>query len=472
MLTIFRHHIPVWSLLEMVADFLLCVLAVVLSTNHVLGASAEAPDHELVRLASLSVAIGFAMFMALMYSFVGLYRQATTQSGRRGRLGRAFLAMAIGSFIAYNVLETISGGRYAFLFLLYVVPIMILGIIAVRGAAYMARRSGLLARRVLIVGSGPEASSVAAQLKSSSVFPHVLVGYYPVKGTVDGTRWIQDSAARAFSTDMTIDEVAVKYRVDEIIVAVREQRGVGLPMDQLLASRIRGIPVIDLGGFAERTCGEVPIDSLKASWLVYGRGFAQGGLRTAIKRDFDRAASLLLLIIASPIMILTAIAIKLESRGPILYLQERVGFRGRSFMCPKFRSMVIDAEKDGVARWATRNDSRVTRVGAVIRACRIDELPQLVSVLRGEMSLVGPRPERPAFVRQLQAQIPFYDIRHSVKPGVTGWAQVRYRYGASVEDARKKHQFDLYYVKNHSLFLDLLVLVETVSVVLFREGSR
>jgi lipopolysaccharide/colanic/teichoic acid biosynthesis glycosyltransferase len=134
--------------------------------------------------------------------------------------------------------------------------------------------------------------------------------------------------------------------------------------------------------------------------------------------------------------------------------------------------MSVDAEKDGVARWATSNDSRVTRVGAVLRACRFDELPQLVSVLRGEMSLVGPRPERPAFVRQLQAEIPFYDIRHSVKPGVTGWAQVRYRYGASVEDARKKHQFDLYYVKNHSLFLDLLVLVQTVSVVLFREGSR
>jgi len=181
---------------------------------------------------------------------------------------------------------------------------------------------------------------------------------------------------------------------------------------------------------------------------------------------------MLLLLITFPIMVLTAIAIKLDSRGPVFYFQERVGFRGRTFKCPKFRSMTTDAEGDGVARWATKNDSRVTRVGAVIRTCRIDELPQLVSVLRGEMSLVGPRPERPGFVRQLQAQIPFYDIRHSVKPGVTGWAQVRYSYGASVEDARRKHQFDLYYVKNHSLFLDLVVLVETVSVVLFREGSR
>jgi exopolysaccharide biosynthesis polyprenyl glycosylphosphotransferase len=195
-------------------------------------------------------------------------------------------------------------------------------------------------------------------------------------------------------------------------------------------------------------------------------------VRTAVKRAFDIVMSSLLLLLASPIMLLTAIAIKLDSRGPLIYRQERVGLGGRPFMCLKFRSMRVDAEKDGVARWATKNDSRVTRVGAFIRKCRIDELPQLISVLRGEMSLVGPRPERPSFVQQLQAEIPFYDIRHSVKPGVTGWAQVRYSYGASVEDARRKHQFDLYYVKNHSLFLDLLVLVETVSVVLFREGAQ
>jgi lipopolysaccharide/colanic/teichoic acid biosynthesis glycosyltransferase len=171
-------------------------------------------------------------------------------------------------------------------------------------------------------------------------------------------------------------------------------------------------------------------------------------------------------------MLITAIAIRLESRGPVIYRQERVGLGGRTFVCAKFRSMRTDAEKDGVARWAQKNDSRVTRVGAFIRKMRIDELPQLLNVLNGEMSLVGPRPERPSFVDQLREQIPFYDIRHSVKPGVTGWAQVRFNYGASVEDARRKHQFDLYYVKNNSLFLDLLVLVETVSVVLFREGAH
>jgi sugar transferase (PEP-CTERM system associated) len=229
--------------------------------------------------------------------------------------------------------------------------------------------------------------------------------------------------------------------------------------------------VLDLAAFYERAKSEVPIDSLKASWLVYGHGFVQGRARQIAKRAFDILCSSVLLTLASPVMLLTVLAIKLDSPGPIIYRQERVGLGGRIFMCLKFRSMRTDAEKDGVARWAAKNDARVTRIGAFIRKTRIDELPQLLSVLKGEMSLVGPRPERPSFVAQLKEQIPFYDVRHSVKPGVTGWAQVRYSYGASLEDARRKHQFDLYYVKNNSLFLDLLVLIETVSVVLFREGQ-
>ncbi len=189
-----------------------------------------------------------------------------------------------------------------------------------------------------------------------------------------------------------------------------------------------------------------------------------------MKRTFDIVTSATLLVVASPIMVMTAIAIKLDSPGPVLYRQERVGLGGRRFMCMKFRSMRTDAEKDGVARWASINDARTTRVGRFIRKARIDELPQLFSVLRGDMSMVGPRPERPSFVEQLNEQIPYYGLRHTIKPGLTGWAQVHFSYGASLEDARRKHQFDLYYVKNNSLFLDLLVLIETVSVVLFGEG--
>jgi sugar transferase (PEP-CTERM system associated) len=245
-----------------------------------------------------------------------------------------------------------------------------------------------------------------------------------------------------------------------------------MPMEQLVLCRSRGIRVMDLAGFYEQTKAEVPIDSLKASWLVYGQGFVQGTARRAAKRLFDIVTSAALLVLTAPVLLITALAIKLDSPGPVFYRQERVGLGGRSFWCIKLRSMRTDAEKDGVARWAQKNDSRITRVGAFIRKTRIDELPQLISVLRGEMSMVGPRPERPSFVEELRQVIPYYDLRHSIKPGLTGWAQVRYSYGASLEDARRKHQFDLYYVKNNSIWLDIIVLIETVTVVLFREGAQ
>ena len=231
-----------------------------------------------------------------------------------------------------------------------------------------------------------------------------------------------------------------------------------LPVNQLLACRLQGIRITDLSGFFERVTGEVPVNCLKASWLIYGDGFRQGWGRRAVKRCFDVMAALVLLALASPIMIASVIAIFIEGGCPIIFWQERVGRSERVFRLIKFRSMRIDAEKDGTPKWASSNDSRVTTVGRWIRRTRIDELPQIFNVLKGEMSFVGPRPERPYFVAQLTDKIPFYGARHSVKPGLTGWAQVRYTYGASVEDSEKKLQYDLYYVKNHTLLLDFLVL--------------
>lgn len=473
MLKMFKHHIPMWSVFELIADSLLCFAAVLLAAAKIPVDSLAYDRHDAFPSGDVLLeAAVFAAFMALLYSFVGLYRQGAIRVSLRAMLGRGFVALVMGTLIAYAFLQVEGNRDYTLLLLLYSVPVMAAGVVAVRAIGHFARRSAVGARRVLIVGTGTEAQGVAADLTSSSGAHHTLVGFFPASPDIAQGVLATSSSAPIFPAGMSIDEIVRQHRVDEVIVAVREQRGGGVPMDQLLACRIRGIPVLDLAGFFERAKGEVPTDSLKASWLVYGHGFVQDGVRTAIKRAFDLVMSSLLLVIASPIMALTALAIRLDSRGPIIYRQERVGLGGRPFMCLKFRSMTVDAEKDGVARWATKNDVRVTRVGAFIRKCRIDELPQLISVLRGEMSLVGPRPERPSFVKQLQAEIPFYDIRHSVKPGVTGWAQVRYSYGASVEDARRKHQFDLYYVKNHSLFLDLLVLIETVSVVLFREGAQ
>jgi exopolysaccharide biosynthesis polyprenyl glycosylphosphotransferase len=214
------------------------------------------------------------------------------------------------------------------------------------------------------------------------------------------------------------------------------------------------------------------VETLKSSWLIYGRGFPQGWARRAVKRAFDVVMASILLVVAMPVMVVAAIAIFLESGRPIIFRQERVGLGGRSFRLLKFRSMQPDAEKDGVPRWASDSDPRITAVGQLLRRARIDELPQLFNVLRGEMSFVGPRPERPFFVAQLTEQVPFYGARHSVKPGVTGWAQVRYSYGASVEDSVRKLELDLYYVKNHSLLLDLVILVKTVRVVLLGEGAR
>ncbi len=472
MLKLFKHHIPMWSVLELLADSLLCFAAVLLAATKIPVDSLAFDRHEALPSGDVLVgAAAFAAFMALLYSFVGLYRQGAIRVSLRAMLGRGLVALFMGTLLAYGFLQVEGNRDYGLLLLLYSVPVMAAGVVAVRAIGYFARRAAVGARRVLIVGTGPEAQSVAAELAAGGGGHHTLVGFYPASSDSEQAMYAMPLPP-VFPAGMSIDEIVRQHRVDEVIVAVREQRGGGVPMDQLLACRIRGIPVLDLAGFFERAKGEVPTDSLKASWLVYGHGFVQDGVRTAVKRAFDLVMSSLLLVIASPIMVLTAIAIRLDSRGPIIYRQERVGLGGLPFMCLKFRSMTADAEKDGVARWATKNDARVTRVGAFIRKCRIDELPQLISVLRGEMSLVGPRPERPSFVKQLQSEIPFYDIRHSVKPGVTGWAQVRYSYGASVEDARRKHQFDLYYVKNHSLFLDLLVLIETVSVVLFREGAQ
>jgi sugar transferase (PEP-CTERM system associated) len=280
------------------------------------------------------------------------------------------------------------------------------------------------------------------------------------------------SPSRVIAMDGPFEDTVKALGIDEIIVAVRQQRGGVLPLRSLLECRLSGVQITDLARFFERVHGQVPIESLKVSWLIYGNGYRQGWLRTTVKRLFDLAVAALLLLLTLPIMVLAALAIAFEGGRPVIYRQSRVGFRGRVFTVLKFRSMGRDAEKDGNAAWATANDARVTRIGRLLRRFRIDELPQLVNVLRGEMSFVGPRPERPEFVAMLTEQIPFYAVRHSVKPGLTGWAQVRYSYGATVEQSVRKLEYDLYYVKNHTLLLDLVILLETIRVVLLGEGAR
>jgi len=343
-----------------------------------------------------------------------------------------------------------------------------LGLGLVRPSLYALQGAGVGVRRILIVGAGAEAIAIYRDLQQGNEYNTQLIGFFEAGPLETGLA----SNGALFPRSAGLWNVVKRWRINEVIVAVREQRGGVLPLRDLLECRIHGVRVVDETASFEQRRGEFPIESLKASWLIYGHGFEQGAARTFGKRVVDVAGSLVLLVLLSPVMAVAALAIVLESPGPAIFRQERVGLGGRCFQVLKLRSMRQDAEKDGVARWATASDSRVTRVGRLIRKTRIDELPQLINVLRGDMSLVGPRPERPNFVETLKEDIRFYDVRHSVKPGVTGWAQIRYRYAASLEDSRRKLQFDLYYVKNHTLWLDLRILLETVRVVLRGEGAQ
>ena len=460
MIKLFRHHVSIGSVLILTADTALLLIVVPLAVAM----------HGGNRLA-LETLLPAAVFTGLMLALngsLGLYRREGS-TGFGGHLGRVMLAVAIGMPVAYMLFSVTPHGYEARSAIGYTIVLTLCGLILLRQVVYWASTAGIGAKRVLIVGTGEDAAGVEKALATLGYPSMAIVGFYPV---AQGGESPAVPADRVLPRSLPLAEIVSGLGIKEVIVAVREQRGGVLPMRELIECRVSGVPVTDLAGIYERVRGEVPIESLKASWLIYGQGFAQSGLRTFIKRTFDLLVSAVLLALTLPLMLITALVIRLESHGPVIYRQERVGRGGRPFTCLKFRSMQADAEADGKPRWAGANDERVTRIGRFIRKTRIDELPQLINVLRGEMSFVGPRPERPGFVNELKKAIPYYDLRHSVKPGITGWAQVRYTYGASVEDARKKLQFDLYYVKNHSLFLDLLILVETVRVVLFREGAH
>jgi sugar transferase (PEP-CTERM system associated) len=268
-----------------------------------------------------------------------------------------------------------------------------------------------------------------------------------------------------------IPSLITKYAVDRVVVSLYDSRG-RLPMDRLLDIRLQcGVTFDHLASVYEQYTGKIAVENLRPSWLIFAEGFRKTRALLASKRAIDLTAALIGLIVGAPVMLVTAILVKLSSHGPVLYHQERVGLNGRIFTVHKFRTMRQDAEAATGPIWSRPNDVRVTRIGQFLRRTRLDELPQLWNILRGEMSLVGPRPERPSFVGQLTADIPFYGQRHVVKPGLTGWAQVRYTYGASVEDAVEKLQYDLYYIKNLSIALDLIIILETIKTVVLRRGA-
>jgi sugar transferase (PEP-CTERM system associated) len=324
-------------------------------------------------------------------------------------------------------------------------------------------------RRVLVYGAGQRAQNLMQLRRRSDQRGFVAVGYMPAPGEE-----IAVTADKVLKGDARqLRALAAELQVDEIVVAMDDRRR-EFPVRELLDCRLNGVEVVDLVSFLERETGRVHLDVLNPSWIIFAEGFRRDAMRQSTKRAFDVLASLVLVLLTWPIMLLTTIAIMLEEgpRAPILYRQRRVGLDGNEFDVLKFRSMRVDAEHDGKARWATGSDSRITGVGSFIRKVRIDELPQFFNVLRGDMSFVGPRPERPQFVAQLAESIPYYTERHCAKPGITGWAQICYQYGASEKDSLEKLQYDLYYVKNHSLLFDLMILLQTVEVVLLGKGAR
>jgi sugar transferase (PEP-CTERM system associated) len=464
MVRLFSHYVPSSALFHLVLDTALLFIAILLAFGLQYRGSVQ--DIEIIAPSALT----FACAMMVLNSALGLYRGTTRFSTLQQKSVRVGLSLLLSVPVAYGIFHVLPwralGQGTAELTVLLALSI----VIAFRGFFAGAAAAPLVARRVLVIGTGEEALAVQRSIEQAGGPAVQVVGFYPIHAHAMDA--IRVSAARILPRTTSISATVRNVRADEVVVAVRERRGGALPMADLLECKLSGVKVLDLSSFFERTLGQVRVDSLRASWLIYGDGFRQGWFRTTIKRAFDTCAALVLLILASPTMLLTAILIVLEDGFPIFYRQQRVGQGGRVFDVIKFRSMRNDAEKDGRPQWAARNDDRVTRVGQIIRKLRIDELPQLLNVLRGEMSLVGPRPERPFFVDQLNRDVPFYAARHSVKPGVTGWAQVRYHYGASVNDAVEKLQYDLYYVKNHTLFLDLVVLLETVRVVLTGEGAQ
>lgn len=466
MVRIFKHFVPGQLLV------LALVEAIVLFSSMYLGVSLRFIDGDAIDLKDIvpiwPKALVFTLVMLGVLTAFGLYQRHIPRgnwSFYARFIGGFMLGLAIMTLIFYVVPGLFLGrGAFGLTFLF-----ALTGTAIARYAFFQLVDHEVLKRRILVLGTGSRAAKVKEMIDTNAEVggKFRLVGYvaYGQAGHYIDKSVILDDKRSLLS-------LAARHEVDEIVMGIRERRASGLSMSELLECKLEGVNVIDLVSFFERETGQVQLDSLNPSWMVFSDGFSKGTFTNISKRIFDISISCMLLVITLPIMLIAAALIFLESGMPILYRQERVGECGRTFKLLKFRSMRNDAEQDGVPQWAKANDSRVTLVGRVIRTTRIDELPQIFNVLKGDMSFVGPRPERPYFVGQLAQQIPYFASRHAVKPGITGWAQIRYPYGSSVDDAVQKLQYDLYYVKNHSLFLDLIILLQTAQVVLFGKGAR
>ncbi len=461
MIRLFKHYVPHAVLLLGLIDIALLFFSADLGWRFRASQIGIDPGETMSRFWQLA---GYAGIMLTAMVAVGVYGADALRS-MRFATARLLVAVSIG-IIGLAFVDFLFGGHNFWRSVLaYAMGGSIIVLVVNRLVVGGILGASAFRRRVLVLGAGDRAARLR-KLSDRQESGFVIVGYVAM---TESQPVIGEAIKRAAIENLT--RHVENLNVSEVVLALEERRN-SLPLNDLLRIKTTGVHVNDFSSFIERETGRVDLDTVNPSWLIFSDGFSSGrAISSAIKRLFDITASSLLLILSAPIIAIFAIAVKLDSKGPAFYRQTRVGLFGQSFDVIKLRSMRTDAEVGG-AQFAQENDPRVTRLGRFIRMVRIDELPQTWSVLKGEMSFVGPRPERPQFVDELEQQLPFYAERHMVKPGITGWAQINYPYGASLDDSRQKLEYDLYYAKNYTPFLDLLILLQTLRVVLWSEGAR
>lgn len=461
MIRIFKHYVPHAVLLLGLIDFVLLLMTGNVAWTFRAGQIGMDAGPVSGRLPEL---IGFAGITQMAMIAVGVYGADALRS-MRFACARLLVAISL-AILGLALLDFLIPGQTFWRSILFYAMLLGIGFLIINRLIV----GGILGasafrRRVLVLGAGNRAQRLRV-LSDEVGSGFVVVGYV---GMAESQPAVEEAIQRSAIHDLS--RFVANLGASEVVLALEERRN-ALPLKDLLRIKTAGVHVNDFSSFMERETGRVDLDTLNPSWLIFSDGFSSGRVISGVaKRLFDIIASGLLLLLTFPVIALFAVIVKLDSRGPAFFRQTRVGLYGQPFEIMKLRSMTFDAEKDG-AKWAQKNDQRITRVGRLIRKLRIDELPQVWTVLKGEMSFVGPRPEVPKFVDELEEHLPYYAERHMVKPGITGWAQINYPYGASIEDARHKLEYDLYYAKNYTPFLDLLILLQTIRVILWPEGAR
>jgi len=467
MLRIFGHYISKYYLVLSILEFFILLAAFLMGCY--LRLENFIPLFQTTTMGAISVLLScylFALSVSVPMASLGLYQRGLAFGV--GILLRLFLSLIISVIVISLLFYTFPNLYFGRGIIAFSLAFSFVGILIIRAMFYSVISKDMLNNQILVLGTGRCALNLQELEQKRS-------GFFKIN------KFIQMNASEVLIKDVNIlplsedniRKVVRENHIDEIVIALNEKRNIKMPMDALLDCRLAGIQIIDALTFLEKETARILVDQVTPTWFVFSAGFKNTFALKKGKRLLDFIASSILLTVASPFFILVPIALWIESRGKAdtFYSQQRVGLDNRVFRIYKFRSMFADAEKDG-AQWAKKNDARITRVGKWIRKARIDELPQLWNVFKGDMSMVGPRPERPEFIKDLENELPFYNVRHTVKPGLTGWAQLRYQYGTSVSDAKAKLEYDLYYVKNISLFLDLVIMLETVEVVLMGKGAH